>query len=225
MTFILNDRVKQSISSVGSGTLTLGGTPSGFVSFSDGIGDNNTTYYAIENLPQWEVGIGTYDNGTLTRDVILNSSNNGNAIEIATGATPSVVFCNYPATRSVALDESGFLTSFDGAYAGVKFPDATTQNTAYKPSRVYRNVSSDTTLTTTDDFVFVDTTSGDVEITLPLATAMGGKTITFKFITGTGSVTIVPQGGDMLDSTTSFVIGYVNQSISTFSNQNDWYIV
>ena len=65
MAFILNDRVKQSISSTGTDALVLGGTSSGYISFADGVGDGNSTYYAIENLPKWEVGIGTYNNGCL----------------------------------------------------------------------------------------------------------------------------------------------------------------
>jgi len=224
--FILNDRVKQTISSTGTGTLTLGGTSSGFVSFDSGIGEGHSTYYAIENLPKWEVGIGTYSGGTLTRDVILNSSSGGSPIDIAIASTPSVVWCNYPATKSVALDSSGLIQAFDPSYSGIKFPDGTTQSTAHSnESRSHRTISSDTTLVDTDDFVFVDATSGDVEVTLPTALSMDGKTITFKLIVGPGRLIIAPQGGDSLDSQSSFIIGHINQSISTFSNIDDWYII
>ena len=223
MTFVLNDRVKQIISSTGTGTLTLGGTPSGFVSFTDGVGDGNQTYYAIENLPQWEVGIGTYSSGTLTRDTVLGSSNGGSRIDIAVGPTPSTVFCNYPAGKSVVLDETDFIVSTSPDYQGIRFQ--TTQITAYKSERPYRNITTDTTLTTSDDVVFVDTTSGNVEVTLPLASAMGGRSITFKLIAGIGTVSIVPQGGEQLDSTSSFSLGFLNQSVSFFSNQSNWYIL
>jgi hypothetical protein len=226
MTFILNDRVKQTISSTGTGNLTLGGTSSGYVSFENGIGDGNTTYYAIENLPSWEVGIGTYNNGTLTRDIILNSSNNGNPIDITISSTPSIVFCNYPAEKSVILDPSGMIRSSSSDYNGVQFPDGTVQSTSYRThGRAYRNITEDTTLNEQDDFVFIDTTSGDVRVILPLSDDMDGRTITFKFIAGSGQVIIETQGGDEIDSKSSFVMEYINQSISTFSNRNNWYIV
>jgi hypothetical protein len=226
MTFILNDRVKQTISSTGTGNLTLGATSSGFISFEDGIGDNNSTYYAIENLPRWEVGIGTYSNGILTRDIILNSSDSGSRIDINISSIPSVVYCNYPATKAVALDNSGFIKSFATDYQGIRFPDETFQSTAYNGNvRTYRNISSDVTLTDQDDVVLIDTSSSDVRVILPLASSMGGKTITFKFISGTGSVNLVPQSSDQIDSRASFIIGHINQSITTFSNQGDWYII
>lgn len=228
MTFVLNDRVKQNISNTGTGTLVLGGSPSGFVSFEYGIGEGNSTYYAIENLPNWEVGVGTYSNGTLTRDVVLNSSNNGSRINISPGATPAVVFCNYPASKSVALDDGGNITSFDDSYSGVKFPDGTIQETAasnIRSSRAYRNIEASSTLNNTDDLVFIDTSNGNVEVILPAASDMAGQTITLKFTGGAGRVIVSPQGGDKLDSTTSFVMDYINQSISVFSNQSGWHIV
>lgn len=226
MAFILNDRVKQSISSTGTDALVLGGTSSGYISFADGVGDGNSTYYAIENLPKWEVGIGTYNNGILTRDIILNSSNNNNPIDITISSIPSIVFCNYPAEKAVALDPDGMIRSFSTDYDGIRFPDGTIQSTSYSThGRAYRNVTEDTTLNNEDDFVFIDTTSGDVRVILPTAASMAGRTITFKFISGTGRVTIEAQGGDELDSKPSFVMEYVNQSVSTFSNQNNWYLV
>ena len=232
MTFILNDRVKETVTSTGSGTLTLGSSFSGYQSFSDGIGSGNSTYYAIDNGSKWEVGIGTYDssNNTLTRDTVLESSNNDNLILITSSTPLPVVWCNYPAKKAVALDEAGLIRSFAGDYAGIKFPDGTTQITAAAGggggnTRTYKTVSSDETLALSDDFIFVDTTGGEVEITLPFASAMGGRTLTFKLKTGTSRVVIVPQGGDSIDSTSSFIMDYVNQSISVFSEQNDWYVI
>jgi len=102
MALVVKDRVRESSSSTGTGTFTLGGAVSGFQSFSV-IGNSNTTYYAIVDATtgSWEVGIGTYtaSGTTLSRDTILESSNSGNAVDFAAGVKD--VFCTYPAERSV----------------------------------------------------------------------------------------------------------------------------
>ena len=61
MAFKLNDRVKESSATTGTGTITLGGAVSGFESFSAGIGGDNTTYYCIfeTGTNNFEVGLGT----------------------------------------------------------------------------------------------------------------------------------------------------------------------
>ena len=64
MALVLADRVKETSTTAGTGTLTLSGASSGFQSFAV-VGNGNTTYYAISDAAtgQWEVGIGTYSNG------------------------------------------------------------------------------------------------------------------------------------------------------------------
>lgn len=102
MALVLKDRVKETSTTTGTGTLTLGGASAGFQSFSV-IGDGNTTYYAIVDgtSGDWEVGIGMYSStgGTLSRDTILESSNSNNAVDFAAGSKD--VFVTYPASVSV----------------------------------------------------------------------------------------------------------------------------
>jgi hypothetical protein len=102
MPLVLRDRVKETSTTTGTGTLTLGGAASGFQSFSV-IGNGNSTYYAIVDSAAgaWEVGIGTYtaSGTTLSRDTVLESSNSGNKVDLAAG--PKEVFVTYPAERSV----------------------------------------------------------------------------------------------------------------------------
>jgi hypothetical protein len=102
MPLVLKDRVKETSTTTGTGTLTLGGAASGFQSFAV-IGDGNSTYYAVVDAATgaWEVGIGTYASSgtTLSRDVILESSNSGSAVDFA--ANVKDVFVTYPAERSV----------------------------------------------------------------------------------------------------------------------------
>ena len=47
MALVLNDRVKETSTTQGTGTLNLAGASTGFVTFVAGIGNTNTTYYCI----------------------------------------------------------------------------------------------------------------------------------------------------------------------------------
>ena len=102
MALVVKDRVKVSTTTTGTGTLTLGSAATGFQSFSV-IGNGNTTYYTITDslAGTWEVGIGTYtaSGTTLSRDVVLESSNSGNLVNF--GAGDKDVFVTYPAERAV----------------------------------------------------------------------------------------------------------------------------
>ena len=100
MSLVLADRVRQTSTTTGSGTFTLDGSVTGFQSFS-AIGDGNTTYYTITLDSQWEVGIGTYSAGTLTRDTVISSSTGS---KIVFGAGTKDVFVSYPAEKSVNQD-------------------------------------------------------------------------------------------------------------------------
>jgi hypothetical protein len=100
MSLILGDRIRQTSTTTGSGTFTLDGSVTGFQSFS-AVGEGNTTYYTISLDSQWEVGIGTYSAGTLSRDTVL-SSNTGSKVAFLAGAKD--VFVSYPAEKSVNQD-------------------------------------------------------------------------------------------------------------------------
>jgi len=108
MALVVKDRVKQFSTTAGTGTLSLGSTPSGFQSFS-AIGDGNTTYYAITNTNtgDWEVGIGTYtlSGDTLSRDTVLASSNSGNLVNF--NADSKEVFVTYAADKAVYEQANG----------------------------------------------------------------------------------------------------------------------
>ena len=102
MALIVKDRVKETTTTTGTGTITLAGAVDGFQAFSV-IGNGNTTYYCITDGSgnnAWEVGIGTYtlSGTTLARTTILSSSNSGNAITLGTGTHN--VFTTYGAERS-----------------------------------------------------------------------------------------------------------------------------
>jgi hypothetical protein len=103
MALVVKDRVQETTTTTGTGTVTLGGAVSGFQAFSV-IGDGNTTYYAIYGGSEWEVGIGTYtaSGTTLSRDTILESSNSGSAVDFSAGTKN--VFVTYPAETALYLN-------------------------------------------------------------------------------------------------------------------------
>ena len=117
MALVVNDRVKETSTTTGTGTLSLAGAVSGFESFVAGIGNTNTTYYSIVNEDgEFEVGIGTVTDAatdTLSRDTILSSSNSDAAVNFAAGTKD--VFCTLPASKAVILDSSGNIVANNGS--------------------------------------------------------------------------------------------------------------
>jgi hypothetical protein len=126
MAFVLKDRVKETTSTTGTGTLTLAGAAAGGFQTFAVIGNGNSTYYTISDGTDWEVGVGTYTSSgtTLSRDVILESSNSGSAVNW--GAGDKDVFVTYPAERSVYADGSGVTSDTGSVYVN---KDTVTVNT------------------------------------------------------------------------------------------------
>jgi hypothetical protein len=113
MALVLKDRVQETTTTTGTGTLTLGGAVTGYQSFS-AIGNANTTYYAIyaSGGSEWEVGIGTYtaSGTTLSRTTVLASSNGGSLVSFSAGTKN--VWCDYPAGKAVYTDTSGNVANY-----------------------------------------------------------------------------------------------------------------
>lgn len=106
MAFVVADRVKETTTTAGTGTITLAGAATGFQSFSV-IGNGNTTFYTIagQGTSEWEVGIGTYTSSgtTLSRDTVLSSSSGGTKVSFSAGTKD--VFVTYPAGRAVLQND------------------------------------------------------------------------------------------------------------------------
>tara|TARA_B100000497_G_C7357702_1_gene232403 strand:- start:64 stop:519 length:456 start_codon:yes stop_codon:yes gene_type:complete len=103
MAFALNDRVKETSTTTGTGTFDLAGAETGFESFVSGVGNGNSTYYAISNdgTAEFEVGIGTVTDATpdtLSRTTIISSSNSDSLVNFSAGT--KTVFCTLPASRT-----------------------------------------------------------------------------------------------------------------------------
>ena len=109
MALVVKDRVQETTTTSGTGTLTLNGAVPGFQSFTT-IGNNTTFYTIYDNIAQaWEVGVGTVTTGSpnqLARTTVLANSN-GTTTAIPLVGNSSSVFVTYPAEKSVNLDASG----------------------------------------------------------------------------------------------------------------------
>ena len=116
MALVLNDRVKETSTTTGTGTIDLGGAETGFETFVSGVGNGNTTFYAIElnSAGEFEVGIGTITDAspdTLSRDTVISSSNSDAKVDFSAGSKN--VFCTLPASRTMSpgMVANGFVVN------------------------------------------------------------------------------------------------------------------
>jgi hypothetical protein len=141
MALVVDDRVKETSTTTGTGTLDLSGAVSGFQTFVAGVGNSNTTYYAIVNRDEdeWETGVGTVTDATtdtLARTTVIASSNSDSAVNFSAGTKD--VFTTLPASKAVYEDASADVTLPDDLILG-------------SDSAVLKfGADSDTTLTHTD---------------------------------------------------------------------------
>ena len=118
MALVLNDRVKQTTTTLGTGAMTFASSVVGFETFAQGIGNSNTTYYAIHNqgTTEWEVGLGTLDgtSANLARTTVIDNSD-GNTSPITLSSGTKDIFCTLPASKAVYLDAEGNTVNAAGA--------------------------------------------------------------------------------------------------------------
>ena len=157
MALVLKDRVQETTTTSGTGTLTLAGAVSGFDTFSASIGNGNVTYYTIfdNTAYTWEVGIGTVGAGTLARTTVLSNSS-GTTSPISLAGNVAFVFCTYPAEKSINYDandvatigqtlgysDTGIIGSFASTVAGYNQVIVQNKSTATNASSNL-NVSND----------------------------------------------------------------------------------
>ena len=112
MALVINDRVKETTTTTGTGTVSLAGAVTGFETFAAGIGNSNTVYYCIAHQDQaeFEVGLGTLDGDSsdLARTTIISSSNSDSAVDFSAGTKD--VFCTIPASKMVFEEGSNDVT-------------------------------------------------------------------------------------------------------------------
>jgi len=171
MALVINNRVRETTTTTGTGAVTLAGAVDGFQTFAAGIGNSNTTYYAISlnTANEWEVGLGTLnsDSSTLTRTTVLESSNGDAAVDFAAGSKE--IFCTLPSEKAVYLDADGDAV---GVVGGVI---STEGNTFTNYNEITANVT--TTMVSTKNYMLIG-----------LITVTAGYVWT---VTGTGAIIFV----------------------------------
>ena len=221
MALVVYDRVQETTTTSGTGSVTLLGAVSGFQSFAV-VGNTNTTYYTITDGAQWEVGIGTYSTSgpTLARTTVLSNSN-GNTTPITLSGGLAQVFVTYTAEKSVNLDASDNVTplgtiasgTWQGTTVGVSYGGTgvtassgansvvlrdANQNTSL--NNIFRNITSTvsaagtTVLTAASSFTQVLTGTTTQTYQLPDATTLtNGASFQFNN-NSTGALSIVNNG-------------------------------
>jgi hypothetical protein len=114
MTLVIKDRVLETCTSPGTGSVTLLGAATGYQTFNAAIGNGNTCYYTIadQNGNNWEVGIGTFTApATLARTTVLASST-GSLVNFSSGTQN--VFETYPAGKAVTTDTLAYPPAIGG---------------------------------------------------------------------------------------------------------------
>ena len=110
MALVISDRIKETTTTTGTGTYTLGGAITGFETFTANLSNADTTYYCCTDGTDFEVGLGTFASSgtTLARTAILSSSNSNSAVNWTSGTRN--IFCKLHAAKTVFLDASGNAT-------------------------------------------------------------------------------------------------------------------
>ena len=108
MAFVIADRVRETTTTTGTGTISLLGAVTNFETFTANLSNSDTTYYAIidNTNNDFEVGLGTFTSSgtTLARTSIIASSNSNSAVNFGTGTKD--VFITIPASKLVVEDGS-----------------------------------------------------------------------------------------------------------------------
>jgi hypothetical protein len=186
MALVIADRVRETSTTTGTGTLTLDGAVTGFRTFGSAIGDGNTCYYTITLGADYEIGLGTVGTGTLARTTVLKSSNSNNAVNFGAGAKD--VFVTYAADVAAITSAAQTFTAaqtFRAANA-IRSEAASTQDAIVIAGRAGGTSSYAVTLTPA-------TLSASRTVTIP----DGGANYTVGYLN-------VPQSGS--DKTTSYTL-------------------
>lgn len=205
MALVVYNRIQETTTTSGTGSVTLLGAVSGFQSFAV-VGNGNTTYYTITDGAAWEVGIGTYSTSgpTLARTTVLSNSN-GNTSPITLSGGLTQVFVTYPSEKSVNLDASGNVTplgtiasgTWQGTTVGVSYGGTGVTASSGANSVMLRDANQNTSINN----IFRNTTSTVSAAGTTVLTAASSYT---QVLTGTTTQTYQLPDATTLSNGASF---------------------
>lgn len=214
MSFVVKDRVKETSTTTGTGTLTLAGAVSGFQAFSV-VGNGNLCKYTLlassEATPTaWERGIGTWaTGGTLARTQVLdNSSGTTSPITLPAGTHTVMIGWGADDARQsyihpVALPSDSNPTVGVGEWHYGSIAAYTANRTFTLPSAAATGDRIGIALTTGDDVyaLLIKTSTGDKINGVDCSTTewsrllMTGETVVFRCIDGSTVDWVVEHDG------------------------------
>ena len=138
MAFVIADRVRETTTTTGTGTINLLGAVTNFETFAANLSNSDTTYYAIVDNTNndFEVGVGTFTaSGTTLARSVIASSNSNNLVDFGVGTKE--VFITVPASKivvehgsnNVSIGGTVTATAFSGSGAGLTGVDVVNDTT------------------------------------------------------------------------------------------------
>lgn len=227
MALVVADRVRETCSAPGTGTVTLLGAATGYQAFSV-IGNGNTTYYTIADQTgaNWEVGIGTYTSSgtTLSRDTVLASSNGGSKTNFSSGTQD--VFVTYPSEQSVYVSGSSIVPStaatlpiVSGGTGASTAPAGMTNLIGFTSTPT---AGATTTLTNTSSYYQVFTGSSNQTVQLP-ATSTLSQGWSFHIVNNSsGTLTVQTSTAVSLGTVPPGVTAMPTALTTTGNTATDW---
>lgn len=171
---LVADRVAETTTTTGTGTVTLAGAKTGYRAFTSAFSTGAKVYYCITDNTNWEVGVGTFTTAgtTLSRDSVFASSNAGAAVNWGAGSKD--VFCTAP-----------------------------TQTIVGAP--IFQNKTGAYTVVASDNGSIINCTSGTFTVSLTAAATLGSGFNCWIWNTGTGDITVDPNGAETIDGRATLV--------------------
>lgn len=246
MPFVLNDRIKDTTATTGTGFYTLDNTPpAGFVTFATGGMINlDTTYYAVTDGTDFETGIGTYTTfgPRMYRTQVIASTNSNNAVNW--GAGTKTIVCTTPGKESTGMNLIGTY-NFLGSNA-LSIDNIFTDNFGYRAYKIigrgismtsnatsssglgFRVIDSSGTIITSNSYTFVtwgyrvtgSTTGATTNVFGHNGAIVGGGSISYMPITGFFVSEYTTISGNDTYSPASFEMTVFNPRNNLYANSS-----